>query len=179
MRAPTKENTLVLIAMDIGGKNTQEEDQIRAWAAPTAGPETSTVLEGVLGWGGLWLPVREGCWQQRLKKNIYYSYILTCSVVSFGFFFSFFFPFFFSPMLILLALWNLIKLLRFLFFFFFNHTFYCCYKCLLLCWPFAVVWSFPFFSSFSIFKYFKSTIIFLHLFPSLLSYSYLPLEVNL
>ena len=29
LRAPTKENTLVLIAMDIGGKNTQEEDQIR------------------------------------------------------------------------------------------------------------------------------------------------------
>jgi len=27
LRAPTKENTLVLIAMDIGGKNTQEEDQ--------------------------------------------------------------------------------------------------------------------------------------------------------
>ena len=29
LRAPTKENTLVLIAVDIGGKNTQEEDQIR------------------------------------------------------------------------------------------------------------------------------------------------------
>ena len=29
LRAPTKENTLILIAVDIGGKNTQEEDQIR------------------------------------------------------------------------------------------------------------------------------------------------------
>ena len=29
LRAPTKENTLVLIAVDIGGKNTQEQDQIR------------------------------------------------------------------------------------------------------------------------------------------------------
>ena len=29
LRAPTKENTLVLIAVDIGGKNTQEYDQIR------------------------------------------------------------------------------------------------------------------------------------------------------
>ena len=28
LRAPTKENTLVLIAVDIGGKNTQEKDQI-------------------------------------------------------------------------------------------------------------------------------------------------------
>ena len=29
LRAPTKENTLVLIAVDINGKNTQEQDQIR------------------------------------------------------------------------------------------------------------------------------------------------------
>ena len=29
LRAPTKENALVLIAADIGGKNTQESDQIR------------------------------------------------------------------------------------------------------------------------------------------------------
>ena len=29
LRAPTKENKLVLIAVDIGGKNTQEQDQIR------------------------------------------------------------------------------------------------------------------------------------------------------
>ena len=27
--SPTKENTLVLIAMDVVGKNTQEQDQIR------------------------------------------------------------------------------------------------------------------------------------------------------
>ena len=29
LKAPTKENTLLLIDMDTGGKNTQEEDQIR------------------------------------------------------------------------------------------------------------------------------------------------------
>ena len=46
---PTKENTLVLIAVDVGGKNTQESDQIRIWAVPTAGPEISTVLESILG----------------------------------------------------------------------------------------------------------------------------------
>ena len=60
LRAPTKENALVLIAVDIGGKNTQEEDLIILWAAPTAGPEISMVLEGILGrWGGLWLPATE------------------------------------------------------------------------------------------------------------------------
>ena len=49
LRAPARENALVLIAVDTGGKNTQEQDQIRIRAAPTAGPETSTVLEGILG----------------------------------------------------------------------------------------------------------------------------------
>ena len=29
LRAPTEESTLVLVAVDIGGKNTQEWDQIR------------------------------------------------------------------------------------------------------------------------------------------------------
>ena len=41
--------------MHIGGKNTQELHQIRIWAAPTAGPKISTLLEGILGrYGGLW-----------------------------------------------------------------------------------------------------------------------------
>ena len=52
LRDPTKENSLVLIAVDIGGKNTEEQDQIRIEAAPTAGPEMSTVLEDILGRGG-------------------------------------------------------------------------------------------------------------------------------
>ena len=87
LSAPTKENALALIAVDIGGKNTQEKDQIRIWAAPTAGPETSTVLEGILGrGGGLWLPVRERMLTAVTQKNIYYSYFLICSVDSFGFF---------------------------------------------------------------------------------------------
>ena len=60
LRAPTKENALVLIAVDIGGKNTKVEDQIRIWAAPLSRSRISTVLEGILGrWGGLWLPARE------------------------------------------------------------------------------------------------------------------------
>ena len=57
----------------------------------------------------------KGPWQQWPKKSIYYSYVLTCSLDCFGFFF--FFPLS-APLLqlsILLALWNLIKLLRFLF----------------------------------------------------------------
>ena len=49
LRTPRKENTLVLIALDIGGKNTKEYDQIGICASPTAGPETKTVLEGILG----------------------------------------------------------------------------------------------------------------------------------
>ena len=49
LRDLAKENALVLIAVDIGGKNTQESDQIRIWAVPTAGPEISTVLESILG----------------------------------------------------------------------------------------------------------------------------------
>ena len=60
LRAPAKESALVLIAVDTGGKNTQEQDQIRIWAAPTAGRETSTGWDGILGRrGGLWLPERE------------------------------------------------------------------------------------------------------------------------
>ena len=43
LRAPTKENALVLIAVDIGSKNTQEKDQIRIAAASTAGPEIRSV----------------------------------------------------------------------------------------------------------------------------------------
>ena len=43
LRAPTKENTQVPIAVNIGGKGTQEWGQIRM-SCPTAGPETSTVV---------------------------------------------------------------------------------------------------------------------------------------
>ena len=49
LRAPAKEKALVLIAVDTGGKNTEEQDQMRIRAAPTPGPEISTVLEGILG----------------------------------------------------------------------------------------------------------------------------------
>ena len=86
LRAPAEENTLVLIAVGAGGKNTQEQDQVRTWAAPTAGPETSSA-------GGHPREVRwtvtpsEGKDSESSdsRKNIYYSYVLTCSVDSFGF----------------------------------------------------------------------------------------------
>ena len=56
----TKEKALVLIHVDIGGKNTQKWNQIRLWAAHTVGPEVSTVMTGILGrGGGLWIQVRE------------------------------------------------------------------------------------------------------------------------
>ena len=48
LRAPTKENALALIAVVVGSKNTQEWDNIIIWPTPTAGPEISTVLEGIL-----------------------------------------------------------------------------------------------------------------------------------
>ena len=48
LRAPIKENAPVLIAMDTGGKNTQEKDKIRIQATRIAGPEISTVLKGIL-----------------------------------------------------------------------------------------------------------------------------------
>ena len=81
-----------------------------------------------------------GLWQQWLKKNIYYSYVLTCSVDSF------FFPLLFPPLLylsIFLALWNLMKILSS--FFPPQLLFYCFHKPLPLCCAFAVLWSFPFF----------------------------------
>ena len=48
-RSPTKENALVLIAVDVGGKNTQDKGQIRIRATPTTGSEVNTVFEGILG----------------------------------------------------------------------------------------------------------------------------------
>ena len=49
MRGLTEETALVLTAVDIGDKNTQEYSQIRVSAALSAGPETSPLLEGILG----------------------------------------------------------------------------------------------------------------------------------
>ena len=57
MSAPITETGLALVAVDFGGKYTQELGQVRVWAGPivpTAGPETYLeVLEGLLerqGW---------------------------------------------------------------------------------------------------------------------------------
>ena len=145
LRAPTKENALVLIAVDIGGKNTEEEDQIRIRAAPTAGPEISTVLEGILGrWSGLWLQRGKGLCTAVTPENIYYSYVLTYYVDSLDFF-----PFF-PPILELSFYWHYEIELRFWALFFLSHIFYCCYKPLPLYWAFAILWSFPFYFSFLI-----------------------------
>ena len=43
LRAPTKENALVLIAVDIEGKNTRSRTRLDYEMHPTAGPETSSV----------------------------------------------------------------------------------------------------------------------------------------
>ena len=100
LRAPTKENALVLIAVDIGGKNTQEKDQIRLWAAPTS-PEIITVLEGILGrWGGLWLPARQRTQTAvtQEKHLLFLCFDLFCSFFWICFSFTFFpFLFFFLP----------------------------------------------------------------------------------
>ena len=66
---------------------------MRIWAAPTADSEISTVLEGIRGGDEVNGDSQreKGLWQQWPKKNIYYSYVLTCSVDSFGFFFLSFF----------------------------------------------------------------------------------------
>ena len=94
-KALTKQSTIVLTAVDVGGKNTQEQDKIRIWAAPTASSGTRTVLQGILGrWGEMWPQQVKGPWQHWLKKSIYHSYALTFSVRFF--FFSFLF-FFFPP----------------------------------------------------------------------------------
>ena len=80
--------------MDFGGKNTQDQDLVRVWAAPTAGPEISTVLEGILGrWGGLWLPARERTLTAvtQEKHLLFLCFDLFCR-----FFWTFFF-FFLSP----------------------------------------------------------------------------------
>ena len=85
----TKQNALALTAVDAGGKNLQEENQIRVCAVPTAGLETSSPETGGLpskAEVGCESQEGKGCCQLRPEKNIYYySYILICSVVDSGF----------------------------------------------------------------------------------------------
>ena len=105
LRAPTKENTLVLTAVDLGGKNIQEKDQIRVWAAPTTGPETSAVLEGILGRQcRLWLPGKERTQTtETQEKHLLFLYFdLFCSffwIFVCLFVFKFVFPIFLPPLL--------------------------------------------------------------------------------
>ena len=120
MRAPTKENTLVLIAVDIGGKNTQEKDQVRNWAAPTASPEISTMLGGILGRrGGLWLPARETTLDSIDSRKIFtLCFDLLCRF--FWIFFSFFFLSFFTLSVVVVDVYGTMKsnlVLSLLFFF--------------------------------------------------------------
>ena len=48
LRAPTKENALVLIVLDIGGKTHRSRTRLES-ELPTAGTKISTVLEDILG----------------------------------------------------------------------------------------------------------------------------------
>ena len=115
LRAPTKENTLVLIAVYIGGKNTQQYDQIRVWAAPTACPETNTVLEDTLeGRDGRWLPERKRMLTEVTQEKylLFLYFDLFCSFLDFFFFFG---PPLSVEVVVSLILWNLIKFLSFFF----------------------------------------------------------------
>ena len=76
MRAPTKENLLILAAVDRRGKNTQEQGQMRLWAVPTAGPEKSPVLEGIIGRQKWTVTHREGkdIYNWYLRKELLFLY---------------------------------------------------------------------------------------------------------
>ena len=111
-RAHTKENTLVLIAVDTGGKNIQEQDQ--SLSCPHSRSRDQCSVREHPREARWTVTPREGKDPESsdLRKTfiIYYSFILTCSVGSFGLLsFSFFLHFFtlLLQLLILLALWNL------------------------------------------------------------------------
>ena len=62
-------------------------------ALPPAGPEISTVLEGILGrWGGLWLPARErtltAVTQEKHLLFLHFDLFCRCFWIFFSFFFS-------------------------------------------------------------------------------------------
>ena len=143
MRAPTKENTLALAAVDIGGNSMQEKGHIRVWAVSIAGQETSPVLEGILGRQRWTVTHNEGndvdTWN--LKKNIYYHYFFICSVVGSAQLLLFYF---FSSVAEVVNFIITINYLTFWNFFFFKQSFYSLYILLPLCWPFAVLWGFSF-----------------------------------
>ena len=153
---------------------------MRTWAAPTADPETSAVLEGILGrWGGLWPSKGKDSDSSDSRKTfiiLTFSFVLQILLISFLFLPPF-------PTLlwlsILLALWNLIKLLSF--FFFPSVTFfYCCYKPLPLCmlgFCNSVEFSFLFFLFSFLNLIFKPTMIFSTLILCLPSLVFLPLQL--
>ena len=99
MRDPEKENALTLADVDIRGKNTQEQDQITVQLPPQQVQRPAQYWRASQG-GKVDCDSQQGkrCLQLRSKKNIYYSYILTCLVVAFGFFS--FFPFLLSVALL-------------------------------------------------------------------------------
>ena len=124
-----------------GSKNTQEQDQIRIWAAPTTSPEISPVLEGILGrWGGLWLQPRERTLTAvtQEKHLLFLIFDLFCRF--FWIFLSFFFISFLPLCRSCQFYWHKEIQLSFWALFFLSHIFYCCHKPLLL--QFCV---FPFF----------------------------------
>ena len=92
LRAPTKENALVLIAWTLEARTHRSRTRSESELHPQQ-VQRSAVLEGILG-GEVDCDSQlgKGLWQQWLRKSIYY-YVLTHSVDSLDFF-SFFFLFY-------------------------------------------------------------------------------------
>ena len=82
MRAPTKDNSLALVAVDIGGNNMQGKGQIslssphsRSRDQPSIGEHPREAkVDCDSQWG-------TQCWQLKSKKNIYYHSFLNFSVL--------------------------------------------------------------------------------------------------
>jgi len=142
LRAPTKENALVLTAVDIGGKNLHSRARLESELSPQQVQRSAQCWGGILGrWGGLWLPARERTLTAVTRENVLFLHFdLFCR-----FFWIFFFLF--TPTVVVVDFIGTMKsnsAFEFLFSFL-SHIFYCCYKSLPLYWVFVVLWDFPFF----------------------------------
>ena len=91
MRDLEKENALTLADVDVRGQNTWEWTILESELSPQQVQRPDQYWRASRG-GKVDCDSQRGkrCLQLRFKKNIYYSYILTCLVVAFGFFPPFF-----------------------------------------------------------------------------------------
>ena len=90
MRDPEKESALTLADVDIRSRNTQEWTILESELSPQQVQRPAQYCRASQG-DKVDCDSQRGkrCLQLRFKKNIYYSYILTCLVVAFEFFFLF------------------------------------------------------------------------------------------